>query len=326
MLPGGRPIGIDSFRKRYEEFFNVEIPSDQGLSLMEIIEGAHSRKIKALYVMGENVAFNIPDNKFVTEALSGLELMVVQDVFLTETAGYAHVVLPALSWAEKEGSYTNLEGRMQHLKKVIEGQGLEDWRILGEISRMLGVDMKYSDPKDILSEIAKVSPLHKGIDYEDMAGGQCMWPYKGEPLRHDINIEGIDLPDIRSLLKKPEYDKIYIGIDKPLFHSASLSRNSSALNSISSGPYAKIGRGLADKLSISDWDYISVSTASGSVELPVFVDADVPVNIVLVPNNFEGRGAFKVLSWKKNSIIKSPALDGNEVTLKKIERAAEVSA
>ena len=327
MLPGGRPVAVDSFRHRYGEFFNAEVPSAQGLGLMEMIEGAHSGAVKALYVMGENIAFNIPDNKYVKEALSKLELLVVQDIFPNETTQLAHVVLPAASWAEKEGSYTNLEGRMQHVRKAIDSAGgLEDWKIIAEISKVLGVDMNYRDAKDVMAEIAKVSPLHKGITYEDMDGGDCMWPYKGEPLRHDLNIVGIGLPDMKALLRKADKDKTYIGVDKVLFHSASLSRNSSALHSICSEPRAKISKSLASKLSVASGDHIAISTGTGAVELAAVVEDDMPDNVVLVPNHFEGKGAFKLMGWKMNAALKSPALDGMEAVLKKIERvSAEVS-
>jgi NADH-quinone oxidoreductase subunit G len=130
-----------------------------------------------------------------------------------------------------------------------------------------------------------------------------------------------------SLLKKPEKDKIYVGVEKPLFHSASLSRNSQALNSISAKPFAKISRELAGRLSLADGDYVTISTAAGSLELPVMLFAGMPENIVFVPNNFEGAGAYNVLVWKINETIKTPAFDGIEVSLKKIERiTAEVSA
>ncbi len=326
MLPGGRPVSVESFRKRYGEFFNAEVPSAAGLSLMEMIEGAKSGSIKALYVMGENIAFNLPNHAFVKDALSNLELLVVQDIFLTETAQFADVVLPAASWAEKEGSYTNLEGRMQHVRKAIDGSGLEDWKIIAEISKLLGTDMGFRDVKDVLAEIAKVSPLHKGITYDDMAGGECMWPYKGEPLRHDLNIAGIEMPDMKALLGTSGKDAVYAGLDKVLFHSASLSRNSAALNSINSEPCAKVGKGLAEKLSLADGDHVAVTSAAGTVELAAVVDSDMPDNIVLVPNNFEGKGAFMVMGWKMDPVTKSPALDGMEVTIKKIARpTAEVA-
>jgi NADH-quinone oxidoreductase chain G len=330
MLPGERPLGVDTFRNRYGEFFSAEIPQAPGLSLMEMIEAARAGKLKALYVMGENIAFNVPDNRFVREALAGLEFLVVQDIFLNETAEFAHVVLPSLAWAEKEGSYTNLERRMQHVRKAIDGPQnsgiMEDWRILSEISGLLGSEMKYNGVRDVLAEIAKVSPLHKGISYEDMDAGQCIWPYKGEPLRHDVSVGSIVLPDTAALLSKADGDKTYIGVEKPLFHSASQSRNSQALNSIQPGPYLRIGQGLAKTLSLAEGDYVAVSSTVGTVELPALIDAGLPDNMVLAANNFEGKGVYQVMAWKMNSATKSPALDGMEVSLKKIQRkSAEVS-
>jgi NADH-quinone oxidoreductase chain G len=255
MLPGGMPLTIESFRKRYEELLGVEVPAEPGMSLVEMIEGIYSGRIKALYVMGENPAFNMPDNNYVRNALSRLELLVVQDIFFTETASFAHVVLPSLAWAEKEGSFTNLERRMQRVKKAVEGEGMDDWKIIAEISRLLGFDMDYRNAKDIIAEISRVSPLHKDLSYDDMSDGECIWPYKGEPLRHDINIAAIkeiEVPDMKSVLKSYEgdYDYTYLGlgINKPLFHSDSLSRYSPSLNSISPESYVKISKAMEEGL------------------------------------------------------------------------------
>ncbi len=323
MLPGVRPLAVDSFRRRYDEFFGVEVASEPGMSIVEMIDGANSNKIKALYVMCEDIVFNIPNSRYVKEALSKSELLVVQDIFMTETAQLADVVLPSLSWAEKEGSYTNLERRMQMLKKAVDGKGMEDWQAIAEISRMLGFDMNYRSPKDVMAEIARVSPLHKDIAYDDIVGDGFMWPYKGEPLRHGMSIEGIDIPDAKSLLKISDNDKIYAGMENPLFYSENLSRNSSALSSISPEPYARIGKALATKLSIIDGDYVNISADAGSIELSARVDSDLPENIVLIPNNFGDKGIFNVMNWKINPVIKSFVLDCTEVVIKKIKSAAE---
>jgi predicted molibdopterin-dependent oxidoreductase YjgC len=325
MLPGGRPATVDIFRKRYEEFFGVEIPSRSGLSLMEMIDAAHVNKIKAMYVMGEDLVFNIPNTKYVKGALSNLDFLVVHDIFMTETAMLADVVLPSLSWAEKEGSYTNLERRMQLLRKAVDGNGMEDWRAISEVCRMLGFDMKYRNSKDVMAEIAKVSPLHKDISYEDMENGECMWPYKGEPLRHGVSIEGIEMPDIKSLLKRPDKGRIYAGIDNPLFLSEALSKNSAALTCIAPEPYVRIGKALSEKLSIADGDYVSISTDAGSIELFARIDSDIPENIVLIPNYFDDKGIYKIMNWKINPVIKSPAMDYAEVIIRKVTHVSKES-
>ncbi|MDI6802024.1 MAG: NADH-quinone oxidoreductase subunit NuoG [Thermodesulfovibrionales bacterium] len=319
MLPGGRPIEIESFKKRYEEIVGLNISSTHGLSLSGIIENAYTGKIKAIQIIGENVLSNIPDSNYVGKAFSNLELLIVQDSLMTETAGLAHVVLPSLSWLERKGSYTNLERRMQFMGKAVEGDGLEDWRIISEISKMLSFDMGYKGLEDILSEIARVSPLHKDITYNDISGDECIWPYKGEPLRHGVSLEGMDVPDIGSLLKKPAKDRVYAVFDKELFHPDSLSRKSAAISSISPEPCSRVNRALADRLSVSEGDYLNISTDAGSIEMAVKIDEDIPENVVMIPNNFEGKGIFNIMQWKLNPVLKCPVLDGNEVKLKKAE-------
>ncbi|HCL81160.1 MAG TPA: hypothetical protein DHW81_02705, partial [Nitrospiraceae bacterium] len=322
MLPGGRHLTVESFRRRYEEFFGVDIPSSPGMGIMEMIEAAHDKKIKALYVMGEDLVYSMPDSAYVKAALSKLDFLVMHDIFMTETAGLADVVIPSLSWSEKEGSYTNLERRMQIVRKAVEGKGMEEWRTVSEISRLLGFNMDYKSSGDVRAEIAKVSPLHKDITYEDMTG-ECMWPYKGEPLRHGISLEDIEMPDKGSLLKRPEKDRIYIGVDKPLFHFETLSRNSEALSSIAPEPYMNVGKALAGRLFLAEGDSANVSTAAGSLKLSVRVDPDIPDNSVMVPDNFGDKGVYAIMQWKVNSALKAPVTDAEGVTIKKMKHAAE---
>lgn len=315
MLPCGRPLEIETFRKRCGEVFGGEIPSNPGLGLVEIIEAAHSGGIKALYVMGDNTALALPGAKFVKEALSNLEFLVVQDSHLTETAWVADVVLPSLAWSEKDGTYTNLERRIQFTKKAIEGKGPEDWRIIAEISKILGIDMGYKTVEDVFAEIARVS-LYKDITSEDIEEGKCLWPYKGEPLRHGAHMAGIEPYYAASLLGKSDTGKVYAGRDASLFHSENSSRYSSALKSISPVPYVKMSKALAEKLDVGSGDSVEVSTELGSVRLSVRIYSFLPENVVLIPN-FENGGIFEISRWSVNRIIKAPALDGNEVLIEK---------
>lgn len=316
MLPCGRPLSIETFRKRCEQLLEIEIPPNPGLSYTETIEAAHDGKIRALYVMGEDVMCSLPGTDYIRDALGNLEFLVVQDCFLTETAQIADVVLPAPSWAEKEGSYTNLERRIQLTRKAIEGRGLEGWKIIAEISTILNVDMGYGSMKDILAEMASVSLIYRDVTSEDIEGGKCLWPYKGEPLRHDAHLRNIELPDITSLMKGPERDKIYVHRDACLFHSENSSRYSSALKSISPEPSVKIGRVLAERLSIAQGDCVTVSSGAGRITVLAQIDPRLPEDAVFIPN-FENQGVFTIMGWKTNPIIKTPALDGNEVILRK---------
>ncbi len=315
-LPSGRPLSVEIYRKRCEEILGVEIPSAPGRTFAEIIEAAHDGKIQALYVMDENVAFSLPGARYIRDALKNIEFLVVQDMFLSETAQLADVVLPAPSWPEKEGSYTNLERRIQLIRKAVDGRGWEEWKILAEISRILGYDMGYRSAADIFAEIAKVSLIYRGMTYEDIINGKCLWPYRGEPLRHDVHLEGIELPDINALMKESGIDKIYVHRDSCLFHSENVSRYSSVLKDIAPEPYVKIGKILAERLSISDGEDVTVSTEAGRILMHAHIDPSLPEDTVLIPN-FEDQGSFRIMKWKINPVTRTPALDGNDVIIRK---------
>ena len=310
MLPGGRPLEIETFRKRYEGLAGTEIPSGPGLTLMEMVEAAEAGQIKAMYIMGENPVFNLPDSNAVKKALGSLEFLVVQDIFLSETAKIADVVLPALAWSEKEGTYTNLERRMQHVRRAVDIQGMEDWRIISEIGKRLEVSMPYNSSEDIMAEMVRVSPLHTGLTYEDVDKGNALWPYKGEPLRAEM--PSLSLSDENIIADK---GKLYLMVRRPLFHSGTLSRRSYALNNICSEPYLRISRAVAERLSVKDGDVLKVSTVKGSLQVKTKVDISLNDSAVLLTNNFEGMGAFSLLGYKLDPVTKAPGIEGTEVTI-----------
>ncbi|MBI4686577.1 MAG: NADH-quinone oxidoreductase subunit NuoG [Nitrospirae bacterium] len=312
-LPGGRPLNINDFRKRFETSWGSSIPSDNGLTLMEIVDASRDKKIKALYVMGENPAFNIPNNPYVKEALSALEFLVVQDIFLTETAEIAHVVLPALSWSEKDGTYTNLERRIQRLRKAVNApSGMEDWKIISEVSNRMGCKMQYRGTEEIIDEIADISPLYKGLTYDEITKGNCLWPYKGEPLRGVIS----EIPAAPE--KSDDYKgDFYLVPEKLLFHSGTLSRRSSSLNRICPEPSLKIGEGHAQRLGLKDGDNVKIHASDGNLSIKISTDRYIKDNLVFISNNFEGRGVFSLLRYSLDPVTKAPGLEGCEIKIEK---------
>jgi predicted molibdopterin-dependent oxidoreductase YjgC len=314
MLPGGRPVNILDFRSKFESAWNGSIPDDDGLTLLEIIEGARNKDIKAMYVMGENPVFNIPDGSSVRDALKSLDLLVVQDIFLTETAEMADVVLPALSWTEKSGTITNLERRIQLQKKAIESSlGMQDWRILCELSNKMGYDMNYAGTKDVMKELANVSPLHRDLTYEEVEKGNSLWPYHGGPLRGEMN----EVPEIVDTAGNYDTD-FYLAVEKPLFHSGSLSRRSQALMKIYPEPTLKVSPESAVKLGVNEGDLVQFTTSAGSGEAPVSIDDAIRDNRVYLSNNFAGKGVFSLMSFNIDKITKAPGIEGCEVKIKKI--------
>jgi predicted molibdopterin-dependent oxidoreductase YjgC len=315
MLPGGRLLQVEDFRRRYEDAWGGPVPETEGLTLMEIIEAAQKRDVRALYVMGDNPVFNLPDSSFVREALGSLDLLVVQDIFMTETAELADVVLPALGWAEKEGTYTNLERRIQLLRGAVNvPYGMDDWRIITKVASAMGYEMLYRDAETIMREISDVSPLHRGMTYEDIAGGDNIWPYHGEPLRGELK----ETPAVDRECKDYGSD-LYLWPERPLFHSGSLSQRSTALNRISPGPVLIMGPHHAERLSLSGGEAVSVTTSRGSLDVKVAIEKSLRGNTVLLSNNYRGRGVCELLCYNLDRMTKAPGIEGCRVTIKKVE-------
>jgi NADH-quinone oxidoreductase chain G len=315
-LSGGGPVDSESIREKHEKAWGVQLPEEQGMTIMEFVEGSHSGTIKAMYVMGENPVFNLPDSGFVKEALQRLDFLVVQDIFLTETAELADVVLPAACWAEKEGTFVNLERRLQLLRRAVQGKGMEDWRILSRLGDMLGLHMPYADTEDIMAEIAGISSLHSGLSYDDIESGMDLWPYKGTPLRQT---SGPGFEDTYRRPPVPEPDgKLHIGIEQPLFHSGTLSRHSSALNSVYPEAVARLNRKTAERHALNDGDMAAVSSAKGSVSVPVHIDESVPEYMVMLGNNFKDKGVMGILGYDIEPTTKAPALRTLEATIQKV--------
>lgn len=314
MLPGGRPINISDFRTKFEAEWNGTLSGEEGLTLLDMIEGARNHTIKAMYVMGENPAFNLPDSQSVKEALSGLDFLVVQDIFLTETAELADVVLPALGWTEKTGTYTNLERRIQLQKKAVQQTGgMEDWRIIMELSNKMGYAMNYAETEDVMREIARISPLYRDLTYNEIAQGNCLWPYHGEPLRGEVN----EVPEMHDVDREYNAD-FYLAVEKPLFHSGTLSRRSEALMKIYPEPMLKIGGSAAAKIGLQDGDRVRFTTSSGSMEAPVAIDDSIKNNRVYYSNNFNSGGVFSIMKFNIDKVTNAPGIEGCEVRIKKL--------
>ena len=315
LLPGYRPVAYAEFRKRYENLWDTEISEKAGLTIFGMMEAASNGSLKALYVMGENPVFNLPNSGATEAALKKLEFLAVQDIFLTGTAKLADVVLPSLSWAEKDGSFTNMERRIQRLRKAVHREGMEDWKIIAEVSRNMGGKFSYADAESVFHEISNVSPLHRNLAYEDLEEGHAIYPYKGEPLRDVMEEIQID----KAGDKRAE-GSLYLCIEKPLFHSGTLSTKAPALVKIYPGAVARMGAAAAASLSLNEGDIARISTKAGSLELPVTIDKAVGPSTVLLSNNFEGNGAHRLMEYTVEPVLKTPCLSGIEIKIEKSVR------
>ncbi|RJQ52928.1 MAG: 4Fe-4S dicluster domain-containing protein [Nitrospiraceae bacterium] len=314
MLPGGRPLNVYDFRRKFEEAWKGPVPAEDGLTLFEIIENAGAGKIKAMYIMGENPVFNLPGGPYIKNKLQSLDLLVVQDLFLTETAEIADVVLPALGWSERTGTYTNLERRVQLQRKTVETlHGMEDWRIISEVSGRMGCKMSYTEVRDIMEEMAGVSPLYRDITYQEIGKGNCLWPYHGEPLRGEMKT----VPAAADIEREHRED-FYLSVEKPLFHSGTLSGKSPALMKIYPGPVLRVGASAAKKAGLKEGDKVQFFTQTGSREAVVSIEESIRDNRVYYSNNFKGSGALGLMTFTIDEVTKAPGLEGCEVKIKKL--------
>jgi formate dehydrogenase major subunit len=181
-FPGYRHVSDDSTRNLFEKAWGVTLRPDPGLRIPNMFDAALEGSFMGVYCQGEDIVQSDPNTQHVTSALSSMECVVVQDLFLNETAKYAHVFLPGSSFLEKDGTFTNAERRISRVRKVMAPKaGLADWEVTVHLAKALGYDMPYSNPSEIMDEIARLTPTFKGVSYEKIDRlGSVQWPCNDE--------------------------------------------------------------------------------------------------------------------------------------------------
>lgn len=193
-LPGYQHVADDAARGRFEADWGVPIDNEPGLRIPNMFDAAIEGSFKALYVQGEDIAQSDPNTQHVEAALTSLECLIVQDIFLNETAKFAHVLLPGSSFLEKDGTFTNAERRINRVRKVMEPLGGKaDWEVTLELSRAMGYPMNYAHPAEIMDEIARLTPSFAGVNYAKLdEQGSLQWPCNAEyplgmPTMHEVD-------------------------------------------------------------------------------------------------------------------------------------------
>jgi len=181
-LPGYQHISNDAVRAEFEAEWGVKLDPEPGLRINNMFDAAVDGTFKGLYVQGEDILQSDPDTKHVSAGLAAMELVVVQDLFLVETANYAHVFLPGCTFLEKDGTFTNAERRIQRVRKVMSPKnGYGDWEITQLIANAMGFDWKYSHPSEIMDEIARLTPSFAGVSFDRLdEDGSVQWPCNAE--------------------------------------------------------------------------------------------------------------------------------------------------
>ncbi len=316
---GYQKVIDEAARKKFEEAWNTpNLPPENGITVVEMMNAAADGKIKGIYIMGENPMLSNPDINHVRKGLENLEFLVVQDIFLTETAELADVVLPGATYAEKDGTFTATDRQVQRVRKAIEpiGESRADWEIITDLANRMGRGdiFPYKSAKDIMDEINRVTPSYAGITYDRLDKlGRLPWPCPAEDhpgtvyLHKDGKftrgkglffavpfLEPAELPD-------DDYPLIMTtGRVMFHFHTGTMTRKSRELNREVPTGFVEINPADAEARKISDKDMVKVSTRRGEIEIPAMVTERVPEGIIFIPFHFKECAA---------NVLTNPALD-----------------
>ena len=314
VYPAYQQVASEDVRKKFEAAWGVNLSSKPGLTLMEMMAAAGSGAIKAIYVMGENPLLSDPDLQHVKKELQKLDLMIVQDIFLTETAQLADVVLPVTSFAEKEGTFSNTERRVQRVRKAIEppGEAKTDWEVICAISNKIGYPMNYSSAKEIFEEVVKVTPSYAGISYERLEKQGIQWPcptldHPGTKFLHkDKFSRGLGLFTAIEFIPPSELpDKEYpflLSTGRVLYHyhTGTMTTRAQGLSERYPESLVEVNPADADKLGITEGAKVKVTSRRGAVEAKASITKKSAPGTIFMNFHFAGTAV---------NLLTNPALD-----------------
>ncbi len=316
-LPDYQPVGRTDLREPFEKLWHQDLDPVRGLTVVEIMNAIHAGDITGMYIEGENPAMSDPDLQHAREALAKLEHLVVQDLFVTETAFHADVILPASAFAEKSGTFTNTDRRVQLAREVIKppGDAKQDLWIIQEIARRMGLPWNYGGPADVFTEMTEVMPSLKNITWERLVReGAVTYPVDDpdKPGNEIIFTTGFPTESGRGKIvparvlppdevPDDEYPMVLsTGRVLEHWHTGSMTRRSSVLDQIEPEAVAFMSPKDMRRLKVWPGDFIRLETRRGAVEVKVRSDRDVPENMVFMPFCYAEAAA---------NLLTNPALD-----------------
>lgn len=301
VYPGYQSVEDAATHEKFETAWGVPLSSKKGLTVMEMMHAVEQDKLKALYIMGENPALSDPNLNRTRQALEDVEFLVVQDIFLSETAEYADVVLPSVCFAEKDGTFTNTERRVQLVRQAVPapGQARQDWEITCDIGRRLGYRMQYHNVSAILDEIASVSPIYGGMSFDRIDPVGLQWPcpdkdhpgtaylHKGKFSRGLGKFHAVEFKPPNETTNKRFPFLLSTGRQLYQFHTGTMTRKSPVINQVSPTGYVEIHASDAEKLGIVHGQMVEVSTRRGRVKTPAKVTTDIEIGWLFMPFHFK---------------------------------------
>ncbi len=308
VYPDYQPVGVERVRQKFEQAWGVPLNPKPGLTVVEIMGGALDGRIRGMLMMGENPFLSDPNINKVRKALANLEFLAVQDIFLTETAEFADVILPASSFLEKTGTYTNTDRRIQIGRKVLDppGEARLDWEVLCDLSGRLGYRMNYRSPEEIFREFTALTANYRGLTYDRLGQTGKLWPCPDPE-----NSEGLAVlfdhafPTSTSLGKfvpcefapakeLPDEDfPLVLNTGRVLehWHTGTMTRRSAALDALEPGPFVEVHPADLERYHLADGSQVTVRSRRGAIHLPIRASDAVPPGSVFIPFHFREAAA-----------------------------------
>ena len=308
-------------RKKMEDAWGVsDLPDKPGLKVTEMIPKAHDKTLKALYIVGENPLVSDPDLNHAEKSIKNLDFLVVQDIFMTETAQLADVVLPSACFAEKEGTFSNTERRVQRVRKAVDppGDSKEDWKITCEIASRMGYPMPYESSRAIMEEISRVTPSYTGISYDRLEDEGIHWPcpvpdHPGTPVLHTQTFpigkgvfHAIDyIPPAEQI--NDEYP-IYLTTGRLLYqyHTGTMTMKTEGLNERAPENFVEISSADAIKYGFDNGTMAKIASRRGDITAKVKISATAVNGTVFIPFHFALSAANKLTNSALDPVAKIP--------------------
>jgi len=304
-------------RTFFEQLWSCELQSEPGLTVVEIIDAIHNQTIKSMYIMGENPAMSDPNLNHARDALAKLEHLVVQDIFLTETAMFADVVLPAAAWPEKNGTVTNTNRQVQRGRAAVKapGNAKADWEIIQRIANRLELNWSYTDPKDVYAEMQPAMPSLSNINWNRLNNEHAVTypcPSPDKPGQEIVFADGFPTANSRGQFVPANFtppndmlDEQYpfiltTGRQLEHWHTGSITRRSHVLDTLEPEAFVQLNSNDAKRLDIKAGELVKITSRRGTIKLKVRLDDNIQQNLVFIPFAFVESAA---------NILTSAALD-----------------
>lgn len=333
VYPAYQAVIDQGVKQKFEDVWQAQLSSKVGYTIMEMMHGLEDGSVKGMVVLGENPIGSDPDSSHVKRAIEAAEFLVVIDIFRTDTAELADVVFPGVSFAEKDGTFTNTERNVLRVRKAVEpvGDSRPDWQIICDLSTRFGLPMSYESPSEIFDELAQVTPSYGGLSYERLENGGIPWPcpsadHPGTPILHKDRFtrgrglfHAIEYRPPEELIDDEYPMQLTTGRYFPHYHTGTMTRNSPTLHREMPEGHVEINQDDGRELGLLDRDFARIVSRRGEVITKVIFTDVVPRGMVFMSFHFMEANANVLTNPALDPICKIPEYKVCAVRVEKME-------